>query len=127
MADPAAIQALREGYARGVARALRARRPDLSWKVTVAPADEAKKKPDEEEGEMRIRSHVGAGLLLEIDATEAALLAGRDDLGDIGVAQEELREELAESWYAASCPPLETSWTVQTILDEVRPLQGWDC
>jgi hypothetical protein len=42
MADPAAVEALVSGYARGVKRALRAERPDLSWEVKVGPVDRAK-------------------------------------------------------------------------------------
>ena len=37
--DSAAVQALVDGYARGVQRALAADRPDLAWEVTVDSAE----------------------------------------------------------------------------------------
>ncbi len=42
MTDYAAVQALVDGYARGVQSALRAERPDLAWEVSVGPVDRAK-------------------------------------------------------------------------------------
>lgn len=42
MTDPAAVQALVDGAARGLAAALRAERPDLSWQVDVRPVARAK-------------------------------------------------------------------------------------
>jgi hypothetical protein len=42
MTDPAAVEALAAGFARGVERRLRAERPDLAWEVRVGPIDWAK-------------------------------------------------------------------------------------
>lgn len=47
-----------------------------------------------------------ASLIIYADPLSAALLAGRRDLGDVETKQTQLRELIADAWYAADCPPV---------------------
>lgn len=42
MSDPAAVEALAAGFAKGLGVALRLEHPDLAWQINVGPVDRAK-------------------------------------------------------------------------------------
>jgi hypothetical protein len=47
-------------------------------------------------------------LTIHADAQTAALLAGRRELGDVETKQAQLRDLIADAWYAADCPSAAT-------------------
>lgn len=58
---------------------------------------------------MNVTCHRNGSLTIHATAHEAALLAGRSDLGDVASVRRELEEHIRQAWYAADCPPTDDS------------------
>ena len=53
---------------------------------------------------MNVTCNPDGSLVISASADEAASLAGRENFGGVATAQADLKEKVADAWYAAGCP-----------------------
>jgi hypothetical protein len=57
--------------------------------------------------EMTVKCNPDGSLTITASARESASLAGRENFGGVAGAQADLKERIADAWYAAGCPTAE--------------------
>jgi hypothetical protein len=72
----------------------------MTLAITISAAD----RPRPSYPGLSVACNADGTLTIHADATTAALLAGRRDLGDVETTQAQLRDLIADAWYAADCP-----------------------